>query len=100
MPIRKLALLVPWVLLVATGVATAQMGTGRITGTITDPQGNAVEGAVISFVDQTGKKLEGTWEREKGKPFSFFDLEGNVLPLAKGQVWIMMLPSLEQATTS
>jgi tetratricopeptide (TPR) repeat protein len=40
------------------------MGTGRITGTITDPQGNAVEGAVISFVDQTGKKLEGTSDED------------------------------------
>jgi tetratricopeptide (TPR) repeat protein len=40
------------------------MGTGRITGTITDPEGNGIEGAVISFVDQTGKKLEGTSDED------------------------------------
>ena len=66
MPVRKLALLVSSVLLVATGVSFAQMGTGRITGRITDPEGNAVVGAVIHFVDQTGKKLEGTSD-EDGK---------------------------------
>ena len=64
MPIRKLAFLVSSILLVATGVAFAQMGTGRITGTITDPEGNAVEGAVISVVDQIGKKLEGTSDED------------------------------------
>ena len=66
MPIRKLALPVSLVLLVATGVALAQMGTGRITGTITDPEGNGVEGAVITVVDATGKKLEAT-SNEDGK---------------------------------
>ena len=64
MPIRKLALLVSSVLLVATGAALAQMGTGRITGTIADPEGNGIEGVVISFVDQTGKKLEGTSDED------------------------------------
>ena len=63
---RKLALPVSLVLLVATGVALAQMGTGRITGTITDPEGNGVEGAVITVVDAIGKKLEGTSD-EDGK---------------------------------
>ena len=66
MRIRKLALPVSLVLLVATGVALAQMGTGHITGTITDPEGNGVEGAVITVVDATGKKLEGTSD-EDGK---------------------------------
>ena len=66
MPIRKFALPVSLVLFVATGVALAQMGTGRITGTITDPEGNGVEGAVITVVDATGKKLEGTSD-ENGK---------------------------------
>ena len=66
MPVRKLAVPVSLVLLVATGVALAQMGTGRITGTITDPEGNGVEGAVVSVVDAAGKKLEGTSD-EDGK---------------------------------
>jgi len=66
MPIRKFALPVSLVLLVATGVALAQMGSGRITGAIADPEGNGIEGAVISFVDRTGKKLKGTSD-EKGK---------------------------------
>ncbi len=66
MPIRKLALPVSLVLLVATGVALAQMGAGRITGTITDPEGNGVEGAVVSVVNAGGKKLEGTSD-EDGK---------------------------------
>ena len=64
MPNRKFALPVSLVLLVATGVALAQ--TGRITGTIADPEGNAIEGAVISFVDLTGKKLEGTSDEKGG----------------------------------
>jgi len=64
MPIRKLVLLVSSVLLVATGVALAQMGNGRITGTIADPKGNGIEGAVISFVDETGKRLEGTSDED------------------------------------
>lgn len=64
MPIRKLAFLVPLVLLVATGIAFAQMGTGRITGTIADPEGNAVVGAVINFVDQTGKKFAATSDED------------------------------------
>ena len=49
MRIRKLALPVSLVLLVATGVALAQMGTGRITGTITDPEGNGIEAALSSL---------------------------------------------------
>ena len=60
MPIRKLALPVSLVLLVAAGVALAQMGTGRVTGKITDAEGNAIEGAVITVFLQSGKKLTGT----------------------------------------
>ncbi|GMR21967.1 MAG: hypothetical protein BMS9Abin37_0290 [Acidobacteriota bacterium] len=60
MSIKKLTLLASSVLLVATGMALAQTGTGRITGTIVDTEGNGIEGAVISFVDEIGKKLEGT----------------------------------------
>lgn len=60
MPSRNLSLRVALVLLVTYTTVFAQMGTGRITGTVTDAQGNAVEGAVITVVDATGKKLTGT----------------------------------------
>ena len=66
MPIKKLALPVSLVLLVATGVALAQMGTGRITGTITDPEGNGIEGAVITFADAISKEHKAT-SGEDGK---------------------------------
>ena len=60
MPIRKLALPVSLVLLVATGVALAQMGTGRVNGKITDAEGNGIEGTVITVFLKSGKKLTGT----------------------------------------
>ena len=60
MPIRKLALPVSLVLLVATGVALAQMGTGRVNGKITDAKGNGIEGTVITVFLKSGKKLTGT----------------------------------------
>lgn len=60
MPIRRLTLSVSLVLLVATGAALAQMGTGRITGKITDPEGNGIGGAIITIVDPAGKELKGT----------------------------------------
>lgn len=58
MSTKKLMVSVALVALAAA--AHAQMGRGRISGHITDPNGNAVEGAAISFTDQAGKTLEGT----------------------------------------
>ena len=50
------------------------------------------DGKLLLF--SRGKVWRGTWEREKGQIFRFYDLEGNVLPLEKGQIWITMVPSL------
>jgi tetratricopeptide (TPR) repeat protein len=60
MPTKKLLAFVALSALVVAAAAQAQMGTGRITGKITDPDGNGIGGAVISFTDQTGKTLDGT----------------------------------------
>jgi len=43
-----------------------------------------------------GRMWKGTWEREKGVPFVLKDAEGNVLPVAKGQTWVIMVPGLER----
>lgn len=64
MPIKKIALSLSMVLLATAGVALAQMGTGRITGTVTDPDGEGIEGAVVTFSDQTGKELSGTTDKD------------------------------------
>jgi len=53
-------------------------------------------GKMLLFRD--GKVIEGTWEREKGEPFRFYDLEGNILGVAKGQVWVTMLPTLDMVS--
>ena len=61
MPRKNSTVFIALITLVTLAAAAhAQMGTGRITGKITDPNGNAIEGAVISFTDQTGKTLDGT----------------------------------------
>ena len=60
----KITLHVSLVLLVATGLVFAQIGTGRITGKIIDTDGNGIEGAVISFSDPSGKTLSGTTDEE------------------------------------
>lgn len=57
---KKLTLAVPAVLVLTATVSFAQMGTGRVTGTVTDPEGNAVEGAVITVVDAIGRELDAT----------------------------------------
>ncbi|MBT4021655.1 DUF3048 domain-containing protein [Candidatus Peribacteria bacterium] len=45
-----------------------------------------------------GKVWRGTWEREKGQVFRFYDDSGNVLPLESGQIWITMVPDLGRAS--
>ncbi len=64
MPNRNHTLLVVFALCLTSTALLAQMGTGRITGTITDVEGNNVEGAVITVVDATGKKLTGTTDKD------------------------------------
>jgi tetratricopeptide (TPR) repeat protein len=64
MPTNKRIASITFVSLVATAAALAQMGTGRITGKITDPGGNPIEDAVITFTDQTGRELTGTSEED------------------------------------
>lgn len=66
MPDRKLTLGGALALILMSTALMAQMGTGRITGVITDAEDHGVEGAVITVVDATGKKLTGTSD-EDGK---------------------------------
>lgn len=47
---------------------------------------------------RNGKAVEGTWKREKGKPFVFLDAKGEILPVTRGQVWVTMLPTLSMVT--
>jgi hypothetical protein len=53
-------------------------------------------GKMLIFRD--GEVFEGTWQREKNGPLQFLDLDGNVLPVASGQVWITMLPMLSMVS--
>ena len=46
------------------------------------------------FLFRNGRAYKGTWKREKGEPFEFIDEHGDTLPLARGQAWITLLPSL------
>ena len=46
--------------------AVAQMGTGRVTGSVQDTEGNPIEGATITATDADGKTLEATSD-DKGK---------------------------------
>lgn len=50
------------------------------------------EGKMLLF--RNGKVYRGTWRRDKGESFEFIDEHGYSLPLAPGQVWITLLPSL------
>lgn len=43
---------------------------------------------------RNGEMFRGRWQREKGKPFRFFDATENTLPVSTGQVWVTMLPNL------
>ena len=45
-----------------------------------------------------GKIIEGRWAREKGERFVITDDKGNNLPIARGQVWVMMLESLSRVS--
>jgi tetratricopeptide (TPR) repeat protein len=66
MPEKKLTCRMAFALILTSTALMAQMGTGRITGVVTDVQGNNVVGAVINVVDATGKKLTATSD-EDGK---------------------------------
>lgn len=46
-----------------------------------------------------GKRVAGTWHREREAPFTFVDEEGAPMTLPHGQLWIMLLPSLRQVTS-
>lgn len=61
---KKLTLTVPAALVLAATFVLAQMGTGRVTGTVTDPGGNAIEGAVITVVDAAGRELSATSDED------------------------------------
>ena len=54
------------------------------------------EGKMLLF--RNGKVMEGVWKRDQGKPFAFFDAEGEKLLVAQGQVWVTMLPKLDMVT--
>ena len=43
----------------------AQMGTGRVTGSTKDTQGNPIEGAVITASDGSGKTYEATSDKSE-----------------------------------
>jgi len=64
MPDTKLILTVLTALFLITTSLLAQMGTGRVTGTVTDPGGNAIEGAVITVVDAAGRELNATSDED------------------------------------
>ncbi len=56
-----------------------------------------LEGSGKVQVFHSGKVWEGKWSRTNFKnPFQFTDAEGNDIALAKGQVWMMVLPTLER----
>lgn len=64
MPDKKLTPIVSTALLLITTSLLAQMGTGRVTGTVTDPAGNPIAGAVITVVDAAGRELSATSDED------------------------------------
>ncbi len=54
------------------------------------------DGRLVMF--RNGKVFEGIWRRDKGENLKFFDSDGNVLPVKKGQVWVTMLPTLNMVS--
>lgn len=51
-----------------------------------------------TYVFQNGKMAEGTWKKEKNRT-RFYNQANQEIPLAPGQIWIMILPNLETSLT-
>jgi len=58
MRIRNLTLLLLFAWALSAGFAAAQMGTGRVTGSVKDTEGNPIEGATITATDSEGKTMD------------------------------------------
>ena len=57
------------------------------------------EGKGNALVFHSGKVWEGTWSRSSiEEPFALHDSAGNPILLNRGQVWLMVLPTLQRVT--
>jgi hypothetical protein len=54
------------------------------------------QGKMLLF--REGKSYEGTWQRLEGGPFTFLRPDGGLLPVARGQTWILLFPDLTRVS--
>ncbi|MBI3336905.1 DUF3048 domain-containing protein [Candidatus Peregrinibacteria bacterium] len=56
-----------------------------------------LEGTGSLLLFQSGKMSTGIWQKDSAdKPFSFVDQQNQILPFANGQIWMMVLETLER----